>query len=84
MYAEMLQVLLTLEQYRMAVPHTLACYVPYGTLIMFDSMHVPLSDILTLCQTPLSLLRHDHVTQTLMRVDEQVRMQFLITLCMHG
>ena len=33
MYAEMLQVLLTLEQYRMAVPHTLACYVPYGTLI---------------------------------------------------
>ena len=61
-----------LEQYRMAVPDTLVCYVPYGTLIIFDTMQVPLADVLSLCQTPLSL-RHDHSTQTLVRVDEQVR-----------
>ena len=65
---------MTLEQYRMAVPHTLTCYVSYGTLILFDTMQVPISDVLSLCETPLSLLRHDHSTQTLKRVDEEVRM----------
>lgn len=66
----------------MAIPHTSACYVPYGTLIMFDTMQVPISDVLTLCQTPISLLRHDHLTQTLMRVDEQVRMY--LAICVHA
>ena len=59
-----------MEQYRTAVPDTLVCYVPYGTLIVFDTMQVPLADVLSLCQTPLSLLRHDHSTQTLVRVVE--------------
>ena len=57
----------------MAVPHTLAFYVPYGTLIMFDTMEISISDVLCLSQSPLSLLRHDHQTQSLIRVDEQVR-----------
>lgn len=53
----------------MAVPHTLACYVPHGTLIMFDTMPIPISDVLSLCQAPISMLRHDHLTRTLTRVD---------------
>ena len=42
-----------MEQYRTAVPDTLAlalaCYVAYVTLIMFDTMQVPLADVLSLC-----------------------------------
>ena len=40
---------------------------------MFETMTLPISDIICLCQKPISLLRYDHSTQAVLRVDEEVR-----------
>lgn len=72
MFAEV-DMLLTLEQYKQAIPETLAYYIPYGTLIVFKRIEVPITDMITVCDKPLSLLRHDSLSKTLSRVDDQVR-----------
>lgn len=71
LYAE-LDVLLTLEEYRMAVPDTLACYLPYGTYIIYETTPLPIKSIIGLCTKPLSLLRWDSSNKTLLRLPEQV------------
>ena len=43
MYAEM-GVLLTLEQFQQGVPDNLACFLPYGTYILFESCNISSSD----------------------------------------
>lgn len=72
--------LLTLEQYKQAIPETLASYIPYGTLIVFESIDIPITDIINVCDKPLSLLHHDSSTRTLLRVDDQVRADFIYNL----
>lgn len=76
-YAEM-DILLTLEQYKQAIPETLACYIPYSTLILFESIEVPITSIVNVCNKPLSLLRHDSSTRNLRRVDDEVRADLLV------
>ena len=44
-----------------------------GTLIVFKRIEVPITDMITVCDKPLSLLRHDSLSKTLSRVDDQVR-----------
>lgn len=72
MFAEV-DMLLTLEQYKQAIPGTLVYYIPYGTLIVFKRIEVPITDMITVCDNPLSLLHHDCSTKTLSRVDDEVR-----------
>ena len=67
-----LDVLLTLEQFQQAIPDTLACFLLYGTLIIFETIAVPIADILGVCQQLLSLLTWDPLHGTLLRVCEQV------------
>lgn len=65
-------VLLNLEQFRQVVPDTLASYVPYGTLIMYEAMEMAVGNIVGLCQKPLSLLKWDASGLVLSQVCEQV------------
>ena len=74
-YAE-LDVLLTLQQYRMAVPDTLACYLPYGMYIIFETVSLPVDRILGLCTKPLSLVRWDDSTNTMLHLSEPVSMYY--------
>ena len=67
-----LDILLTLEQFKLAVPDTLACYVSYGTGIMFETITLPVSDITGICQGPLSLLRWDPLSFSLVQVPQEV------------
>ena len=71
MYAEV-DVLLTLEQYQEVVPETLACYDPYGTLIRFETITIPVSHISELGQAPLSLLKWNSSSQALPQVPRDV------------
>lgn len=57
-YAE-IDVLLTLEQYREAVPSTLVSYLSYGSLIFYEHTAIPLLDIIGIHQNPLSVLQWD-------------------------
>lgn len=65
-------ILLTLQQYQRAVPDTLASFVPYGTRIVFETVTIPITGIIGPCQRPLSLLRWDHMSATLLQVSEEV------------
>ena len=56
----------------MAVPDTLACYLPYGTYIIYETASLPVKTIISLCTKPLSLLRWDSSSNTLLRLPEQV------------
>jgi hypothetical protein len=67
-----LDVLLTLQQYQLAVPNTLARYLSHGARIIFESITIPVSDIVDLCQNPLSLLRWDASSATLSQVSQEV------------
>ena len=69
-YADV-DVLLTLDQFRMCVD-TLARYVPYGTRIIFERITIPISNIVSKCQEPLSLLRWDPSTSSLNQLGPQV------------
>lgn len=71
MFAD-LDILLTLQQYKQAVPGTLASYLSYGARIIFESISIPVSDILGLCQNPLSLLRWDASRGTLSQLSPEV------------
>ena len=65
-------IMLTLEQYQQAVPSTLASYLSYGSWIIFESIAIPISDILGLCHNPLSLLEWDPLSATLSQVSREV------------
>lgn len=52
-----IDILLNLEQYKMAVPSALACYLSHGTFIVYETIVLAVSDIIGLTQNPLSLLR---------------------------
>jgi hypothetical protein len=80
-YVEM-DVLLNLEQYQQAVPDTLACFLPYGTYILFESISLSITSIVDLCDKPLSLLRWDPTNKTLYKWI--VRSVQCITYCMHA
>jgi hypothetical protein len=69
-------ILLTLEQYQQLVPETLACYLPFGTLIIFERSSVPLSHVSGVCEKPLSLLRWENSSQTLEGISQQVSIVF--------
>ena len=71
LFAE-IDVLLNLEQFKIMIPDTLASYLPYGTLIKFETLSVPISNISGLCEAPHSLLRWDSSTLTLAQVAQQV------------
>lgn len=47
---------------------------------MFDTIRVSITDIVGMSQKPISLLRYDHSTRTLLRVHEEVRAH--VTVCM--
>lgn len=70
-YAEV-DVLLNLEEYQRCVPDTLACYLPYGTQIVYEKILIPVSSIISECQKPLSLLKWDNLNKTLHQVEESV------------
>lgn len=71
MYAEM-DVLLTLEQFQQAVPDNLACFLPYGTYILFESISLPVKCVIDVCEKPLSLLKWEPSVKSLVRVDHEV------------
>ncbi len=71
MYADV-HVLLTLEQFQDAVPETLACYVTYGTLILYEKISIPIIHITGLCEVPPSILRWDAANKCLLQVSTQV------------
>ena len=71
MYAEM-DVLLTLEQFQQAVPDNLACFLPYGTYILFETISLPVECVVDVCGKPLSLLKWEPSLKTLVRVDHEV------------
>lgn len=71
LYAEV-DLLLTLEQYQQLVPETQACYVPYGTFIVFERLPIPISDIISEGQKPLSLLKWDSSGRTLQQLSREV------------
>lgn len=54
--------LLNLEQFKQLVPGTLASYIQYGTLILYEVISVPIADISGVCEAPLSLLQWDGTT----------------------
>ena len=70
-YAEV-DILLTLEQFKRVLPNTEACYLHHGTLICFETISVPVSHILDLCQAPYSLLKWEASGQKLLMVTRQV------------
>lgn len=80
LYAEV-DVLLTLEQYQQVVPATLASYLAYGTLIHFETISVPVSNISDLCETPHSLLKWEASSQTFCRFSQQVSVFTLMCMC---
>lgn len=85
LFAE-IDVLLNLEQYQIMIPDTLASYLPYGTLIKFETLVIPISHISELCEAPHSLLKWDSSTLTLDQVSQQVGTYFLripLNLFMH-
>lgn len=71
MFAE-LDILLNLEQFQLAVPNTLASYLSYGSRIIYESLAIPISDILGHSQTPLSLLKWDPLHATLSQMSQEV------------
>ena len=56
----------------MAVPDTLACYLPYGMYIIFETVSLPVESIIGLCMKPLSLLRWDDSSNTFLHLTEPV------------
>ena len=56
----------------MAVPDTLACYLPYGMYIIYETVSLPVDCIIGLCSKPLSLLRWDHSSNTVLQLTEPV------------
>lgn len=80
LYVEV-DMLVTLEQYQQLFPDTLACYVPFGTLIIYQKIAVPLSHISGVCQRPLSLLRWERSSGTLEQVCQQVKMCLYLATC---
>lgn len=71
MHAEV-HVLLTLEQFQQVVPDTLACYLPYGTLILYEAISLPITHIIGLCEVPHCTLRWDATSRSLLQVSTQV------------
>ena len=67
-----IDILLTLEQFRQAIPDTLASYVSYGTRIVFETITISISHILSACQRPLSLLKWDSSNKTLSQISSEV------------
>lgn len=67
-----IDIFLTLEQFQQAVPNTLASYLPYGTRIVFETITLPISDVIGPSEKPLSLLRWDPSNETLSQVSQEV------------
>lgn len=67
-----IDIFLTLEQFKQAVPNTMAEYLPFGTRVVFDTVTLPISDIVGISEKPLSLLRWDHSSETLSQVSQEV------------
>ena len=71
-----IDLLLTLEQYRQAVPDTLASYLHHGTRIVYETVTIPVSDIVGVCQKPLSLPKYNpDGNETLSLVSQEVSSQ---------
>ena len=65
-----IDLLLNLEQYKQAV------HLHHGTRIVYKTVTLPVSDIICVCQEPLSLLKYDpDGNETLSQVSQEVSCQ---------
>jgi hypothetical protein len=77
LYAEV-DLLLTPEQYQLAVPDTLARYFASGSFIVYERSVIPVSHVLGLTRSsekPQSLLNYDSTSRSLSQISKEV--------CMH-
>ncbi len=67
-----MDVLLTLDQFKMAVPNSLVAYLAYGTLIHYETLEISICNVCEVSATPHSVLTWDAVSAQLDRMDHEV------------
>ncbi len=66
--------MLTMEQFKHLIPDSLVSYISSGTLIIFDTISVPISSLSGKCGQPVRLLLWESNSDTLNLLSQQVKL----------